>query len=158
MGKDWGVNGRAAEAASRKAALRSERSQRCLQEQERLAQIEWSLGARDTTKQLLAEQKRLAKLAERRERDELLRREEGAICCARAPAAQSLLPEPAPRPERHPERRAAAAFAKFELEEMPRIKEENPGLRLSQLRVRLHAEWKRSPQNPLSREAAASAE
>lgn len=52
--------------------------------------------------------------------------------------------------ERHPERRAKAAFAAFEEREMPRLKEEYPGLRLSQLRERLQRLWQKSPENPFN--------
>lgn len=36
--------------------------------------------------------------------------------------------------ERHPERRLRSAYAAFEERELPILKEENPGLRLSQLK------------------------
>ena len=40
----------------------------------------------------------------------------------------------APAAERHPERRMKSAYAAFEERELPVLKEENPGLRLSQLK------------------------
>ena len=51
--------------------------------------------------------------------------------------------------DRHPERRMKAAFAAFEEREMPRLKAENPTLRMSQLRQLLKKEWMKSPDNPL---------
>ena len=50
--------------------------------------------------------------------------------------------------DKHPERRIKAAFAAFEEREMPRLKAENPTLRMSQLRQVLKKEWMKSPDNP----------
>jgi hypothetical protein len=52
--------------------------------------------------------------------------------------------------ERHPERRMRATFLAFEEREMPRLKEEFPGLRLSQLREKLQRRWQKSPDNPMN--------
>lgn len=52
--------------------------------------------------------------------------------------------------ERHPERRVKAAFAIYEEKEMPILKLENPGLRLSQLREILKKNWKKAPENPFN--------
>jgi Coiled-coil domain-containing protein 124 /Oxs1 len=52
--------------------------------------------------------------------------------------------------ERHPERRMKSAYAMFEEREMPRLKEENPALRLSQLKNMLQKLWKKSPENPMN--------
>ncbi len=52
--------------------------------------------------------------------------------------------------ERHPERRQKAAYAAFEEREMPLLKQEHPGLRLSQLKERLHRMWQKSPDNPFN--------
>lgn len=52
--------------------------------------------------------------------------------------------------DKHPERRLKAAFATYEEANMPRIKEENPTLRLSQLKQILRKEWQKSPDNPLN--------
>ncbi|KAI9325262.1 hypothetical protein DFJ73DRAFT_870159 [Zopfochytrium polystomum] len=58
--------------------------------------------------------------------------------------------------ERHPERRMKSAWAAFEEREMPILKEENPGLRLSQLKQLLQKKWKKSPENPLNWESNVS--
>ncbi|KAG9350728.1 hypothetical protein JZ751_024617 [Albula glossodonta] len=52
--------------------------------------------------------------------------------------------------DRHPERRMKAAFAAFEELHMPRLKMENPNMRLSQLKQQLKKEWMKSPDNPLN--------
>lgn len=52
--------------------------------------------------------------------------------------------------ERHPERRVKAAYAAYEERELPRLKEENPNLRLSQLKQLLRKEWMKSPENPMN--------
>lgn len=55
-----------------------------------------------------------------------------------------------PEIDRHPERRMKAAYASFEEQMMPIIKEQNPTLRLSQLKQILKKEWMKSPENPLN--------
>lgn len=43
-----------------------------------------------------------------------------------------------------------AAYATFEEKMLPVIKEQNPTLRLSQLKQILRKEWIKSPENPLN--------
>lgn len=50
----------------------------------------------------------------------------------------------------HPERRLKAAFAEFEVNNLERLKKENPTLRLSQIKQILRKEWMKSPNNPLN--------
>jgi len=57
--------------------------------------------------------------------------------------------------ERHPERRLKSAWAQFEEEQLPILKKENPGLKLSQLNQKLQKIWKKSPQNPLNQQSVA---
>ncbi|XP_015609428.1 coiled-coil domain-containing protein 124 [Cephus cinctus] len=52
--------------------------------------------------------------------------------------------------DRHPEKRVKAAYLSFEERMMPIIKEQNPTLRLSQLKQLLKKEWMKSPENPLN--------
>lgn len=52
--------------------------------------------------------------------------------------------------DRHPEKRVKAAYASFEERKMPIVKEQNPTLRLSQLKQILKKEWMKSPENPLN--------
>ncbi|KAM9385620.1 coiled-coil domain-containing protein 124 [Pholidichthys leucotaenia] len=52
--------------------------------------------------------------------------------------------------DRHPERRMKAAFTAYEEANMPRLKKENPNMRLSQLKQQLKKEWAKSPENPLN--------
>ena len=52
--------------------------------------------------------------------------------------------------DKHPEKRMKAAYAAFEEENLPRLKEENPNLRLSQLKQMLRKEWMKSPSNPMN--------
>lgn len=55
------------------------------------------------------------------------------------------------RLDRHPERRVKSAYAAFEERELPILKAENPGLRLTQLKQQLQKTWKKSPENPMVR-------
>ncbi|OQS04093.1 hypothetical protein THRCLA_03636 [Thraustotheca clavata] len=61
--------------------------------------------------------------------------------------------------ERHPERRAKAAYKAFEEATMPQLKEDYPGLKLSQYKQRLSdmvtCHWRKSPQNPLNQDSKA---
>nr|XP_038024940.1 coiled-coil domain-containing protein 124 [Anas platyrhynchos] len=52
--------------------------------------------------------------------------------------------------DRHPERRMKAAFTAFEELNLPRLKQENPNMRLSQLKQLLKKEWMKSPDNPMN--------
>ena len=52
--------------------------------------------------------------------------------------------------DRHPERRMKAAFAAFEERNLPILKNENPNMRLSQLKQQLRKDWLRSPENPMN--------
>ncbi|KAI4480369.1 coiled-coil domain-containing protein 124 [Polistes fuscatus] len=64
--------------------------------------------------------------------------------------ALSILSVKDPEVDRHPEKRLKAAYASFEEKMMPIIKEQNPTLRLSQLKQILKKEWMKSPENPLN--------
>ena len=48
----------------------------------------------------------------------------------------------------HPEKRMRSAYIDFEEENMPRLKKENPNMRLSQLKQMLNKEWMKSPKIP----------
>ncbi|XP_070817691.1 coiled-coil domain-containing protein 124 [Chaetodon trifascialis] len=56
--------------------------------------------------------------------------------------------------DHHPERRMKAAFAAYEEANMPRLKKENPNMRLSQLKQQLKKEWMKAPENPLNQRFA----
>ncbi|KAI1301573.1 Coiled-coil domain-containing protein [Halotydeus destructor] len=56
--------------------------------------------------------------------------------------------------DKHPERRMKAAYATFEEENLPKLKAENPNLRLSQLKQMLKKDWIKSPDNPLNKALA----
>lgn len=52
--------------------------------------------------------------------------------------------------DKHPEKRMKAAYNAYEERELPLLKEENPNLRLSQLKQLLKKEWMKSPENPMN--------
>ncbi|GFR64805.1 coiled-coil domain-containing protein 124 [Elysia marginata] len=60
-----------------------------------------------------------------------------------------------PQLDRHPEKRVKAAYTDFEAARLPVLKQENPNMRLSQLKQMLKKEWMKSPENPLNQRAAA---
>jgi len=57
--------------------------------------------------------------------------------------------------DKHPEKRVKAAYADFEERRLPVLKQENPNMRLSQLKQMLKKEWQKSPENPLNQRHAA---
>lgn len=69
------------------------------------------------------------------------------------PGPDSLAYSVAEEADRHPERRMRAAFTAFEEVQLPRLKQENPNMRLSQLKQLLKKEWLRSPDNPMNQRA-----
>lgn len=75
--------------------------------------------------------------------------DEGALEARSVEEAIAALSVAAPS-ERHPERRLRAAFAAFEELQLPRLKQQNPNMRLSQLRQLLRKEWMKSPENPMN--------
>jgi len=52
--------------------------------------------------------------------------------------------------ERHPERRFKAAFEAYQERELPKIKQEHPGLRLQQYKELLYKQFQKSPENPFN--------
>eukprot|EP00249_Psilotum_nudum_P017264 c26239_g1_i1 orf=192-887(-) len=56
-------------------------------------------------------------------------------------------------PDRHPERRLKASFKAFEEVELPRLKEEKPGLTHRQYKDMIFKLWKKSPDNPMNQAA-----
>lgn len=57
-------------------------------------------------------------------------------------------------PDRHPERRLKASFKAFEEAELPKLKQEKPGLTYTQYKDMIWKLWKKSPDNPLNQIAA----
>ncbi|XP_061428575.1 coiled-coil domain-containing protein 124 [Lethenteron reissneri] len=57
--------------------------------------------------------------------------------------------------DHHPERRMKAAYTAYEELHLPRLKKENPNMRLSQLKQVLKKDWMRSPENPMNQKHAA---
>ncbi|XP_066125990.1 coiled-coil domain-containing protein 124 [Saccopteryx bilineata] len=79
--------------------------------------------------------------------------EEGSVEARTIEEAIAVLSVAEESGDRHPERRMRAAFTAFEEEQLPRLKQENPNMRLSQLKQLLKKEWLRSPDNPLNQRA-----
>ncbi|CAG9855508.1 unnamed protein product [Phyllotreta striolata] len=54
--------------------------------------------------------------------------------------------------DKHPEKRMKAAYTAYEERRLKELKEENPSLRLSQLKQMIFKEWQKSPENPLNQQ------
>ncbi|XP_005815103.1 coiled-coil domain-containing protein 124 [Xiphophorus maculatus] len=80
--------------------------------------------------------------------------EEGSMEARTIEEAISVLSTGPEDLDRHPERRMKAAFTAFEEANMPRLKMENPNMRMSQLKQQLKKEWAKSPENPLNQRFA----
>ncbi|XP_017268825.1 coiled-coil domain-containing protein 124 [Kryptolebias marmoratus] len=76
--------------------------------------------------------------------------DEGAVEARTIEDAIAVLSTGPEEQDRHPERRMKAAFAAYEEANMPRLKQENPNMRLSQLKHQLKKEWNKAPENPLN--------
>lgn len=52
--------------------------------------------------------------------------------------------------DKHPEKRMKAAYHAYEEKMLPILKQQNPSLRLSQLKQMIFKQWQTSPENPLN--------
>ena len=52
-------------------------------------------------------------------------------------------------PDAHPEKRVRAAWVAYEERQMAIVKEEKPGLKMSQYKDMIWKSWQKSPENPL---------
>jgi len=53
--------------------------------------------------------------------------------------------------DKHPEKRLKAAFIAYEQANLPLLRQENPGMKLSQYKEMLWKQWQKAPENPLNR-------
>ncbi|KAI8907862.1 hypothetical protein EDD86DRAFT_208331 [Gorgonomyces haynaldii] len=174
-----GGNSKAQAANDKKAANEAAKKQKENQLKEQQEEEQWSKGAKDNASKREQEQKKLKQQQEKLERERLLQEEEASIKTKKTSKqpvkrglnlgqlegtesygatgvdnALELLSltnnKTNDQLDRHPERRMKAAYAKFEQERMPTLKQENPSLRLTQLQQLLIKEWKKSPDNPMN--------
>ncbi|XP_071502917.1 coiled-coil domain-containing protein 124-like [Diadema antillarum] len=75
---------------------------------------------------------------------------EGVVSARNIDEAISALSVKEANLEKHPEKRVKAAYAAYEEENLPRLKAENPNLRLSQLKQMLKKDWMKAPENPMN--------
>ena len=68
--------------------------------------------------------------------------------------AISVLRNKEPEVDRHPEKRMKAAYKNYEDRNLPLLKQENPNMKLSQLKQMLWKDWMKSPENPLNQRLA----
>jgi hypothetical protein len=52
--------------------------------------------------------------------------------------------------DKHPERRAKAAYAAYEEQHLPQMRKDNPSLRLTQVKEMLWKQWQKAPENPFN--------
>jgi len=52
--------------------------------------------------------------------------------------------------DRHPEKRLKASYLAYEEKSLPLLREENPSLKLSQLKEMIWKSWQKAPENPLN--------
>ncbi|KAK2164835.1 hypothetical protein LSH36_58g11026 [Paralvinella palmiformis] len=169
-----GENSKAAVARARKAAQKEEEDRR---KQAELEDEYWKDDdkhiQRKQQRKEEREKKRLEALQRKKEAAALLEAETSAIKAGKivnelpleeninrvvdaegearsVDDAISLLSIKEPELDKHPERRMKAAFQEYEEKNLPRLKAENPNLRLSQLKQMLKKDWMKSPENPMN--------
>ncbi|XP_070542109.1 coiled-coil domain-containing protein 124-like [Ptychodera flava] len=76
--------------------------------------------------------------------------EEGAVEARSVEDAIAVLSVKEAEKDRHPEKRMKAAYAAYEQENLPRLKAENPNMRLSQVKQMLKKDWMKAPENPMN--------
>lgn len=138
---------------------------------------EWEEGTKDTGRKAAEEAKRQELLRKKRENADLLKQEEESTKSAKVREGKEIkLSSKTPSfetfaatgiddalsllqitnsktridIEKHPEKRVKSAYQQFEEREMPLIKAENTGLRLSQIKALLQKKWKKSAENPMN--------
>jgi hypothetical protein len=79
MGKGWGMNDKKEAAKLRKAMAQEEKREQAEREREQQLTAEWSVGARDTSKQEAEREKRLNKQREKKALEEQLVKESSEI-------------------------------------------------------------------------------
>lgn len=52
--------------------------------------------------------------------------------------------------DKHPEKRMKAAFKAYEEQQMPIMRQDYPGLKLSQYKERIFQQWQKAPENPMN--------
>ncbi|EGG15084.1 hypothetical protein DFA_09907 [Cavenderia fasciculata] len=57
-----------------------------------------------------------------------------------------------PTSDQHPERRLKAAFAKYQEDNLPILRKENPSLKFTQVKDLLWKQWLKSPENPMNQQ------
>ena len=128
-------------------AAKVTRAQIAEAEEQRRRESEASVGATALPKRLSIDEPTLELNPNREAQQRRMAGEIEARTIDEAIAVLSVGQEPQ---DRHPERRMKAAYAAYEERELPRLKEENPNLRMSQLKQLLRKEWMKSPENPMN--------
>ena len=177
MGKKQGGNLKKEQGNERKEQQKQSKENEKQAQKAKLEDEEWQKGSKVNKKDAEQEKKAEA-LRKKQERELLLQMEEKELSqkrpLQRQPKQSSsssfkinvteeysatgvenaleLLNVDSVKLDRHPERRMKAAFTAFEERMLPILKQDNPSLRLSQLKELLQKEWKKSPDNPLNQE------
>jgi hypothetical protein len=163
------TNSKAVAAKERKGNSENEKKNLKEQELESKNSKDWERGSKDNSKR---EQQELKKKEEERKREEkrlIQQQEEAELAKLGKPKlsrqikteysasglddALDLLKLTSAQKielDRHPERRMKAAYQAFEATELARLKQENPGLRLGQVKEQVQKLWKKSPLNPMN--------
>ncbi|XP_015942375.1 uncharacterized protein LOC107467720 [Arachis duranensis] len=156
MPKKMGVNTKAEVARARKSAVESERKERETRAKEeeywRDAEGPKSRAAKkkeeEADKRAEAaeeEYERLVLVSNTNRDDSVIEARSVDDAIAQMSIGDTSLP-----PDRHPERRLKASFKAFEEAELPKLKEEKPGLTHTQYKDLIWKLWKKSPDNPLN--------
>ncbi|CAF1368377.1 unnamed protein product [Adineta steineri] len=150
MSKKFGINTKSAEARARKDAVKESNNR---DKQQKLEDEYW----RDDDKQIQKKQQRKDEQPKRTTIDDIPLEEninrlqiDGASA-RNVDDAVHVLRSTEASVDTHPEKRMKAAYETFENENLPKLKQEHPTLRLSQLKQLLKKEWMKSPDNSFNK-------
>ena len=151
MGNFKGGNSKAMAAKEKKKLAKLEQDDLKQKEKEEKLSKEWQKGSKKISKKEIDMEKRQLHLQEKKEREELLRKEQASIKSVAARTVDDAIDIfKKEKVDKHPERRVKAAYESFKERRIVELKAENPTLRLSQLQQLLFKEFQKSPENPMN--------
>lgn len=152
----------AAIASAPKSKAQKEKEEKDKKDKEKKLKESAALAAREAVR--LAEQERLAKLAAKgivTNQDDLFipinnrLEEDDEDATGIENAIDALNVDGSVKTDDHPERRQKALYYAYYEEQLTIMREDHPGLKLSQYKERIFSAWKTAPENPLAQQRKA---
>eukprot|EP00835_Amoeboradix_gromovi_P003600 NODE_245_length_12995_cov_0.297922.p5 type:complete len:182 gc:universal NODE_245_length_12995_cov_0.297922:8986-9531(+) len=151
MGFKSGTNSKASAAKEKKKEVQKAKEKLKQEQLEEELKDKWEKGSKKVSKRELELEKRQQQIFEKKEREEILRKEQASIkSYAAKNVADAIDLFQKEKVDRHPERRVKAAFEAYKVRRLKELRSENSTLRLSQLEEIIWKEFKKSPDNPMN--------